>query len=554
MAATTAQPRLPDHARYFGWINTHFVTHEISERTHAGTWATNPTWALERHHNATGWRGRLPAYRRKDLRRHRTGQARHALVPRRVESADANSISVTCRIDIDTHRGQTDAAVLLAILRQEIGPQLYAEASDRGISCYATWTFALERYEIDGEERCSPTKRDINARLDELHDALVKIAASAGIKATVELLGRLPTFRRDRNTDLVQISDGQRGQHIRLPRCPRAGDFDRLTESVFPASIMRQIITKAGSAKRSKATPEARAARRLERMADAGDKDSNRVKAIATAIRALGPDIDDAAIIEQANSIYEAAGFAGGQRDRERDTSFEYILRWFHREGMETALTGNDPLWFDADDIERAHQLVTSAIPRARLDDLNRQHARALDGQRITYNLIALSLCTFAKDVVTNEGQVPGTAISGMLRSYGIRANGTMVRIITELLAGAGLIQCTDTSYRTNRCRRWNITNATLSLPFIADDEHVATAKLEWEARRNAMREAGRKARAARSAQRRRQWDNARKDMLISMWTTTTQFSAALTLAAPIQRRVRPDDLRFFATTRALAA
>jgi len=111
---------------------------------------------------------------------------------------------------------------------------------------------------------------------------------------------------------------------------------------------------------------------------------------------------------------------------------------------------GEDALWFEEHDLVLAQQLLRSNIAADYLKQLNMVNKKRLHGTELNYSILALALCTFAKNILSSDGAVPAISIRRMLEYYGISCNGSVVSITTQLLIEFGFILCVEAKYTTN--------------------------------------------------------------------------------------------------------
>jgi hypothetical protein len=141
---------------------------------------------------------------------------------------------------------------------------------------------------------------------------------------------------------------------------------------------------------------------------------------------------------------------------------------------------GDDPFWFDLEeDVARAEQIIRSRLSQRELRLINASFRSALPKsyKPLTYTSIAVSYLTFAKDVHTSDGDVPSTAVQGMLRHLGISSNGAHVRQLIAILKKLNLVKCVEMRYWTGQSRRYALSKIAYSLPFLA--EHKPTENNE---------------------------------------------------------------------------
>lgn len=512
VSAAKGSPRLYEQRALFHWVRTFFDVYDLAERGAEG-WRQNPLATLERHlqlRHEQGF-GFLRPLRSQDLKRHRLGLGTFGLRPRRVENELKTELRVLIRIDVDEHdQAQTDGHELVQWIRRQRGfGRLYVERSPRGWSGYTAVVCPLTYYTVKGERRPAPSKSQINHWLDQYEVALRHLAQRRGFRAGVEVSGRLATYRWDEDTGDCSVGPGDRGRFLRLPRCRAKGNVAKLVSSETSVAAVHNLIRSAlpawtplqlallepapPSQKPRNTRKEAAAARKLVRILGTacGSKWSNSIKSVGTALRVLGDRATDEAVVDRANEIYEASGFADGTRDADRDGRFAEALAWCRGPGARQGVAGDDPLWFDGEDLVYLGARIASAVPNARLDEINESNKAALDGGRLTHGALALVACTVVKNAMTNENEVPATAVVGMLKHFGIRANGTFNRLAREVLCEIGLIECATRSYAPGRkCRKWRPAGAALMTPFIADAEELEEARRVYADRRRAKQDA----------------------------------------------------------------
>jgi hypothetical protein len=445
---------------------------------------------VERHLNAGGWQGRLATLKLGRVAAYRRGGLPLHLKPLR----DRDRPVVVIRLDADAHDGEPDAAQLVERLSETFfDHRLYQEPSRRGHSGYLVVEITPFP-DLDGRT-IHPGARRINADVDAMQAALSTLAGAWGFKAKIEVNGRFMQLgTRDDGTRTVVNA----GRWFRAPRCPNAGDVQRLLGSRFGDAVIRTLVSAAGgfpalagapatapvpAAARAAPAPARRTSQRNE-LEDAGDVFTNRVN-VAAVVKAewvRGHEVsgfdDDvlAAMVERANTLYESAELARGRRDAARDGCFRSLFRGMMRTHDRDACGSG--LWFDDPDLEYYDTLIRSRTPRWKLKKLNADNAVALDGRKLDYRKLTYIACTFGKNTNTRDGHCPMTALIGMLGHYGMSANGTLVRLATDVLIHIGLVERTQASYKPGRwCRKYRMVGRGRDAPFIVhlkSDQHDA--------------------------------------------------------------------------------
>lgn len=152
-------------------------------------------------------------------------------------------------------------------------------------------------------------------------------------------------------------------------------------------------------------------------------------------------------------------------------------------------------LWFTIYDVAQLAQVIASRLPTAHLCTVNQRHMDQLDGRVIDYTTLAYVGVAVAKNSLvgnrkTRLEECGTSSLIEMLRSVGISANGTLIRVCREILGSLGLIRCTDSTYFTKgmygpgKCQKWVPCGATWSLPFLEEirrDELTDAQREEYD-------------------------------------------------------------------------
>lgn len=515
----TVKPTHEDR-KYFKWLKDHFdlcdVARGMPQNQHSNE-------RVERHLNAgKDWRERLRKLSLREVALMRRGGQKLYLKPARTAAAKA----ITVRFDADAHHGETDATDLIHFIREKLGLGVtYQEHSERGHSGYLTLDIPLSTNPISGNQYFEKRERT-NLRIRLVEASLKLLTAHEGFAAGIEVKGSYtaPAILDDGTRKLLP---GCRGSMVKLPRCPNPGDIDRLLAARLPVSSVDSIIHSAyrllGTGHQidlSKpalkaaavllmdlrnwstanvtpchdlATPVATQSK-LSRIAttkahrinrgvaakldSTGDKHRDRCRAVSRAIKAvLGRTFDSdtvtdeqfSEIVDAANTIYEQSGLAGGERDTARDTAFRSIARRMirstdRRDTVRIEHEGDEPGWFGDEDVAAMDHYLRSKLPKNALEQVAADNKPKLNGAKITYRALAISLLTIAKNSMLSGGDVPSTSVSGMLRHLGIRSNGTHVRVLRDVLARLGLIEG-NRCWTRGQAEKYRVMGKVLYLP-----------------------------------------------------------------------------------------
>ena len=119
-----------------------------------------------------------------------------------------------------------------------------------------------------------------------------------------------------------------------------------------------------------------------------GNKVSNRARSLSLAKRQIIGNAHPADashnetedILERADKLYDLNGFAGHERDKQRDRAFKNILNWMMRTHDPEA-AGFDAIWFDLEEdvAEWAEPLICSVLSVETLEQTNQQNASKMD-------------------------------------------------------------------------------------------------------------------------------------------------------------------------------
>lgn len=472
--------RTADDRLHFKWFQMYLDNHDwhfASHRDGVPRQITNER--IEEFLNRSGkWDdpANLPKLRAIELANHRAGKTSKLYGrPRRCR----HNQYVVFRLDADAHLGESDAAALIRWARDTYFPDLYDEGSDRGWSGYAVIEFKPKGYLHDGTA-IYPSKREINVLLNRLQVALRTLTAHK-FKAKLEVCGRFATpVTYDDGTKGMPA--GHRGTTIKVPRCPGPGDPAKLWASKFPMTIIYEIIADADARNAQPAAdpevhPVTKSSRlKTHRLMDTGDKHRNRLNCLLSAKLELFGSTDPAELspadlerwVDRFNKIYHGAGLNSAERDCDRDAWACNAIRWMTRTHDGGAV--GHGLWFTLEqDYNKALELARSRFSRASLRDANNANAAKLDGEEVTYHVLALVILIMLKNIHSGRlNDVPVSSVIGMLRFFKVRANWTLARLCMKLLTSRrGLFNVIDSTVGHDRCRKFGARPLAYTLPFV---------------------------------------------------------------------------------------
>lgn len=518
-----------DDRRLYRFICEHFDMYDVAR---GAAKDQKPNLRIEKHLNAgENWHDKLAKLQLWEVARMRRGGFPLYLKPSRKANQPA---TIALRFDADAHHDEPDASALIDwISNTYFSGRLYDETSTRGWSGYAV--FDLQPIELQNGDTVWEKKERTNATIKLLDAAMQVHRAKMGFKAAIEVKGsytstatddegcrkivsrgsmvKLPTCRDE--GDVVRLVNSQFPVSIAhriisdARRLVASGDVAIDAKLQSAANLLlndakwqkanmslfidgQYVPQPPATVKRAKPSRKSRRGSNTI-IEDTGSKVTNRNKCVSMAIRQLlgtayDPDAvsdeDFDAIVEGANAIYEQNKLNGHERDGARDKEFHRIARRMvktHRPMPAGAGTKSKPggVWFVDDkqipdaDAQIAEQLARSRVSRRKLNQYNRRYKERLNGVKLSYRMLGLAICTYAKNRCTSEDQmggVPSSSVPQMLRAFGLRADGGTAAVLREILVDDLHLFSSDRTWTTGRCERFTITSKViLNLPFLKE-------------------------------------------------------------------------------------
>jgi hypothetical protein len=362
---------------------------------------------------------------------------------------------------------------------------LYHEPTTRG---QAAWVvIEVPACECRNGQWSFPTADRLNRYIEQTADALKRLAVANGFKIDVELQGKINVIHHD-DAGQRYVPDGGRAQHVRLPAVPDEDAARRLLASRTNVFTLTAIVEAAASLPPHCVAPAAhvgppqaeivRASHGLFKrvrdtvgLVDPGNKHSRRVQCVRVALQQVIREsratvLDEAMtaiVIERANALYEARGYADGQRDKARVDTLARIVRYCvtHTDSTRNGVGG---VWFGPADLEAAYKIALDLLPA---DDLKRVNSDPnLKRAQLTYAHFAIAISTAVKNCITSNGAVPVKSVQKMLRHFGLPSNGTQTKVLFGWMIQAGVIDLVQDKYGPGCCCKYAVARLGWSLPF----------------------------------------------------------------------------------------
>ena len=380
---------------------------------------------IETHLNGS-WSDRLPDVRAYEISEHRRGRHDLFLMSAPLRRGKRQSLSWCISVS------GTDAEAFISLLNRDYcDGRLYHETMPCGAE--AAWLrldFArpvLVRG-MGVRTLAGDTERQ-NTKFEMLHAALDLLAASSACEVKIEVSGQANVVYTEygRQSPRGHRRLVTRGRHMFLPRCPAPDDVKRWTRSRLPGDVLLAKLSH-----------------------DVGD---------------WAEDVCDDTSLPW--------------------SAYNYLTNQARREYVNLQVTtarqpGQGPLerpFFNlGEDLPAASALVRSRLSRSALAELSRAEAAKLGDVSVTYDMLALALCSYARNAYTvcrRGGQrdaVPAASIRAMLHHFGYtQVDGSHVRVLRQTLESMGLIKG-DRVFGRGRCERFQIVGPALYLPFLIDN------------------------------------------------------------------------------------
>ena len=429
--------------------------------------------SYNRHLNARGWQDRLHPLRLYEIAEHRAGDETIYLAPKRSALGRRPAITLCYRIFFgnDPARAQRQLDFLNHHLHDGL---LYVERDEDGYRAFATYTVPKE----PGGEPGTGTHdaAAINAAKEDAQRWLRQVWAQHGWPATIEVRGRLAEVSTVPGSGRKRCD--RRAELFQAPRCRDEGAVQRLQLSHYPAKWVRWFWWP--SSRPDALVPHSQASitrsiLETEPMRDCAfaalreflghtlprrDLRRAQLERILRAALARWHDHPDRGW----HAALPADVIAGALRG---------LLRRILRKWRGPAGRGAKGLYFNAFDIDEAEARVRARLSGAAIAALNQNPK--LRSARVSYRALAVLLCTIAKDSILNDGYVPTSAMRRMLEFWGIATHGSHLKILVDALTNAGLVECTNSSYRVTDedgagyCRRYQVSSVVLRITFLKE-------------------------------------------------------------------------------------
>jgi hypothetical protein len=382
---------------------------------------------------------RLPAIRAFHLADHRLGIRDIEGVSARLKRKKRRSLMYCIRVT-----GSDSEAFIQRLDATYCDNKLYHEAGDE---CHLAWMrLDLARpvsFYVEGNRTLAKDTQRQNHKLDMITNSLVVLARFYGFDVdSIEAMGHASEVRADRRQGQpgreYQLAIVRRGRHLPLPRCSQDSDVARWRSSRFSGDLL--------------------------------------LASLYNDVLESKPAFNDMPTIQHAYEFVcdetncRVADLLPTNRPRSDDP-----LR--------------TPYFTLADDWAAADKMVRSAISSGELDNVNATEADKLGGIGISYAMLALTLCIYAKNAFTRCGggersAVPVKSVQDMLYHFGCtRIDRSHVRVLRDLLKSTGFIYGDGVHYR-RRCERFRICGAALDLPFLANNPIATAERAERDAAR----------------------------------------------------------------------